>query len=108
MPGRSKGIHPLGVPIVATLARAGELLRVDPSQLADAVSRARLPAWGFHQDGSPVWKWGQLVRLGQQLGGQLPPSLAHHWRQYEAADRGRANRYGKTSKQPGPSRVGEV
>jgi hypothetical protein len=89
---RDRGIHPLGVPLVSTVARCAELLHVEPARLAAAVERAGLIPWGRHASGEPVWRWQELAQLGQQLGGQLPATWRHAWRQYEQAARGRANR----------------
>jgi hypothetical protein len=106
---RARGIHPLGVPIVSTIERCAELLKLEPGRLAAAVAAARLEPWGRHASGAPVWRWRELTELGQQLGGQVPAALAHAWRrhQYGAADRGRANRQKrKPTRTPGPGRVG--
>jgi hypothetical protein len=89
---RARGIHPLGVPIVATVERCAELLGIEADRLAAAVARARLAPWGAHASGEPVWRWRELVELGQQLGGKVPASLSHSWRSYAAAERGRQNR----------------
>jgi hypothetical protein len=89
---RARGIHPLSRPIVATVERCAEMLKLEPGRLAEAVARARLPVWGHHADGSEVFAWGPLAQLAQQLGGQLPPELGHPHRQYAAARRGRQNR----------------
>jgi hypothetical protein len=75
------------------------MLKLEPGRLAEAVARARLEPWGRHASGAPVWRWRELVELGQQLGGKVPASLSHSWRGYAAAERGRQNRRRQERKQ---------
>jgi hypothetical protein len=95
---RSK-MPPAGQPIVSTITRAAELLELKPERLAGAVKRARVPAWGRHASGAPVYPWGRLCALAVELGATLPARYGHAWRTWQQlqakADRGRANRKSK-------------
>jgi hypothetical protein len=99
--GGSQDLHgpPHGTPLVSTVARAAQLLGMDPGQLAGAVERAQLDPWGRHADGSAVYGWPQLCGLAVELGATIPKPGRLGWGQ-AAADRGRHNRRSKHNQQP--------
>jgi hypothetical protein len=94
---QSKGIHSEGVPVVADIPRAAFILDLDPERLAHAVQAAGLEPWGTHASGLPVWRWGQLLELARQLGGRIPRQLAGPQALTIKQERGRWNRYRKSS-----------
>jgi hypothetical protein len=56
------------VPIVSTVSRAADLLRLDQAQLAQAVQDAELEPWPWlHADGSRVYPWAGLCEVAAQL-----------------------------------------
>jgi hypothetical protein len=82
-------------PLVSTVGRASELLRVDPGRLAALVSARGVPEWGRHANGSPVYKWPALVELAAELGATAPASSGPTLRTRQ--ERGRASRYRRPS-----------
>jgi hypothetical protein len=74
MPGY-KRTYPEGVPVVADIARAADMLDLDPERLAQAVTEAGLRSWGAHASGAPVWRWEELLAVARQLGGHIPKQL---------------------------------
>jgi hypothetical protein len=76
------GTDALSEPIVATIPRAAGMLRLDPSRLQAAVAAAGVPTWGAHADGSPVYRWPELVAaVRDHLGMPIPatrPTLREH------------------------------
>jgi hypothetical protein len=80
--GLALGVNPLTEPLVVTVARASELLGVDPGRLAVAVDRAELPAWGRHASGVEVWRWPELCRVAAAAGISVPKTrpTVDEWR----------------------------
>jgi hypothetical protein len=89
-----KRTYPEGVPVVADIARAADMLDLDPERLAQAVTEAGLRPWDAHASGLPVWRWVELLEVARQLGAEVPALLAPGPRALTVKqDRGRRNRY---------------
>jgi hypothetical protein len=92
VPDRGRRMPPLGQPLVSSVSRAAELLKVDADRLAQGVKAAQLEPWPWrHADGSLVYPWDALCRVAADLGATIPAKLGHFWR-HESGERGRANR----------------
>jgi hypothetical protein len=85
-------------PLVSTLPRAAELLRLDPDRLAQVVTEAGLEPWPWrHADGSPVYRWPDLVAVAVERLGATAPKQRAAKRLRDKQDRGRANRQQATT-----------
>jgi hypothetical protein len=80
-------------PIVSTVSRAAELLRVEADRLAQVVTEAGLEPWPWHHaDGSEVFPWPDLVAVAVERLGITPPKQRAAKRLRAQQNRGRANR----------------
>jgi hypothetical protein len=82
---------PDGVPVVSALPRAAGLLEVPTEDLALAVKAAGLEVWGAHQDGSPVYRFGELLAAATEAGLPIAEQERRRWVRW----RRRSDAYGK-------------
>jgi hypothetical protein len=79
MAGQSRGreplVHPEGIPLVATLGRAADLLGIDPARLGSTVAAAGLQPRARHANGEPCWAWPELLAVARSLGVDPPAVL---------------------------------
>jgi hypothetical protein len=67
-------------PLVASLERGGQLLRVDPGRLRALVAEAGLEVWGVDAWGRDVWHWRELLEVAAAAGVEVPKLSRHSWR----------------------------
>jgi hypothetical protein len=84
-----------GCPLVSAVPRAAALLAIPEAELARLVDQGGLEVWGRHHDGSPVYRFQQLLELAGAAGlAPTVPGKADPWRRFRAG-RKRVNAFGQ-------------